>query len=59
MRTLWQDLRYDARMLVKNPVSTLIADVTLALGIVANTAIFSIVFAVLLRALPLNEPERS
>ena len=59
MRTLWQDLRYDARMLVKNPVSTLIAVVTLALGIVANTAIFSVVLAVLLRALPLNEPERS
>src|SRR5262245_52143871 len=58
LEDIWQDLRYGGRMLMKQPGFTLIAVITLALGIGANTAVFSLVDAFMLRLLPVKDPEQ-
>jgi predicted permease len=58
MQTLWQDLRYGARMLMKQKGVTAVAVLSLALGVGANTALFSVVDAMLLKRLPVKDPHR-
>jgi predicted permease len=58
MGTFWQNLRYTLRVLAKSPVFTTVAVLSLALGIGANTAIFSLINALILRDVPIRQPER-
>ena len=58
MRTLWQDARYGIRLLTRNAGFSLVSVLTLALGIGANTAVFSVMNGILLHPLPYEEPNR-
>src|SRR6185295_3810981 len=58
IETIWRDLRYAARMLQNSPAFTLVAILSLAIGIGANTAIFSVVDAIVLKSLPVRDPEQ-
>jgi putative ABC transport system permease protein len=58
LQSFWQDLRFGARMLRKNPGFSLAAIITLAIGISANTSIFTITSAVLLKPLPYQDPQQ-
>src|SRR5213594_3342216 len=56
--SIWQDLKFAVRLLVKNPWFTIVAASALALGIGVNTAVFTFVNAVLIRGLPFDDPDR-
>src|SRR5262245_52840671 len=58
MQTLWQDIRFGFRILIKSPAFTIVAVLSLALGIGANTAVFSIINNSILKPLPVEEPKR-
>src|SRR5262249_17989719 len=58
VETILQDARFGLRMLLKNPGFTAVAIITMALGLGANTALFSVVNGVMLKSLPFKEPER-
>src|SRR5262245_41597543 len=58
MSTVWQDVRYALRMMVKSPGLTAVLLITLALGIVASTTIFSVVDSVVLKPLPYEQPDQ-
>src|SRR5262245_42546248 len=58
MTTLWQDLRYGARMIIKAPGFTVIAVLSIALGIAVNAAVFTLVNGMLLKPMPVRQPDR-